>query len=256
MWKLLTSILADEIYDYLEKKMLLPEEQKGCRRKSKGTDDLLFIDKMILREVRMRKKNLAVAWIDYKKAYDMVPHSRIVECLGMVGVSEQIKHFLSESMKAWRVDLTCNNQYLGRVDIKRGIFQGDSLSPLLFVLLLFYYVISDKSESAYQFSSTKEKINLLLFMDDLKLYAKNEKGLDSLVQTVRIFSDDIGMEFGIDTCATLVLKRGKLTKFDGISLPDGTVMKVLIEEAVYKYLGVIEADQIRYTEMKEKVKTE
>ena len=124
------------------------------------------------------------------------------------------------------------------------------------MLLLFYYVISDKSESAYQFSSTKEKINLILFMDNLKLYAKNKKGLDSLVQTVRIFSDDIGMEFGIDTCATLVLKRGKLTKFDGISLPDGTVKKVLIEEAGYKYLGVIQADQIRYTEMKEKVKTE
>ena len=138
----------------------------------------------------MRKKNLVVAWIDYKKAFDMVPHSWIVECLGMVGVSEQIKLFLSESMKAWRVDLTCNNQYLGRVDIKRGIFQGDSLSPLLFVLLLFYHAISDKSESVYQFSSTKEKINLLLFMDDLKLYVKNEKGLDSLVQTVRIFSDE------------------------------------------------------------------
>ena len=57
----------------------------------------------------MKKKNLAVALIDYKKAYDMVPHSWIVECLGMVGVSEQIKHFLSKSMKAWRVDLTCND---------------------------------------------------------------------------------------------------------------------------------------------------
>ena len=239
MWKLLTGILADEIYYYLEKNMLLPEERKGCRRKSKRTGDLFFIDKMILGEVRMRKK----AWIDYKNAFDMFPHSWIVECLGMVGVSEQIKLFLSESMKAWRVDLTCNNQYLGRVDIKRGIFQGDSLSPLLFVLLLFYYVISDKSESAYQFSSTKEKINLLLFMDDLKLYAKNEKGLDSLVQTVRIFSKDIGMEFGIDKCGTLVLKRGKIRKLDGISLPDGKVMKGLIEGAGYKYLGIIQADQ-------------
>ena len=41
----------------------------------------------------MRKKSLAVAWIDYKKACEMVRHSWIVECLGMVGVSEQIKHF-------------------------------------------------------------------------------------------------------------------------------------------------------------------
>ena len=55
-------------------------------------------------------------------------------------------------------------------------------------------------------------------MDDLKWYAKNEKGLESLVETVRIFRDDIGMKFVIDT---LVLKRGKVTKFDKISLPDG-----------------------------------
>ena len=50
----------------------------------------------------------------------------------------------------------------------------------------------------------------------IKLYAKNEKSLNSLVQTVRIFSDYINIEFGIDKCAILVLKRGKITKFDGI----------------------------------------
>ena len=143
----------------------------------------------------MRKKNLAVAWIDYKKADDVVPHFWIVECLAMVGVSEQIKYFLSESMKAWRVDLTCNNQSLGEVDLEQGIFQGDSLSSLLFVLSLIpFTVILRKTESAYQFSSNKEKINHLLFMDDLKLYAKNEKDLESLVQTVRILGDDIGMK--------------------------------------------------------------
>ena len=103
----MTSILADEIY--LEKKILLPEEQKECRQKCKGIDDLLFIDKIIHQEVQMRKKNLAVASVDYKNAYDMVPHSWIVECLDMVVISERIKHFMSESMKAWRVDLTCND---------------------------------------------------------------------------------------------------------------------------------------------------
>ena len=85
-------------------------------------------------------------------------------------MTEQIKHFLSESMKAWRVDLTCNNQSLGGVDIKQGMFQGDSLSILLFVLCLIpLSVILRNSKRAYQFSSHKEKINHLLFMDDLKL---------------------------------------------------------------------------------------
>ena len=45
----------------------------------------------------MRKKNLAVAAINYEKAYDMVPYSWTVECLGL---SEKFKHFFSESMKA------------------------------------------------------------------------------------------------------------------------------------------------------------
>ena len=77
-------------------------------------------------------------------------------------------------------------------------------------------------------------------MDNLKSYAKNEKGLDSLGQLVRIFSNDIDMKFGIDKCATLVLKRREITKFDGISLHDRRVMKRLIEGAGCKYLGMLQ----------------
>ena len=47
------------------------------------------------------------------------------------------------------------------------------------------------------------------------------------------------MEFGKDKYAALILKRGKITKFDGISLPDGKVIKGLIEEAGYKYQGIL-----------------
>ena len=84
----------------LVKKKMLCVKMKRCTRKCKGTGDLLFIDKMILRVVQIRKRNLAVAWIDYKKAYDVVPAFWSVECLGMVEVSEQIKNFLYESIKA------------------------------------------------------------------------------------------------------------------------------------------------------------
>ena len=49
-------------------------------------------------------------------------------------------------------------------------------------------------------SESKEKINRLLFIDDLKMYSRSEKGLDSLEQTVRIFSENIGMEFRIEKC--------------------------------------------------------
>ena len=53
----------------------LPIEQKGCRRKSRDTKDQLLIDKMVLADCKRKHENLAMAWVDYKKAYDMVPHS-------------------------------------------------------------------------------------------------------------------------------------------------------------------------------------
>ena len=100
------------------------------------------------------------------------------------------------------------------------------------------------------FSESKEKINHLLFMDDLKLYSRSEKGLDSLVQTVRVFSKDIGIEFGIEKCAMLVMETGKIVKLVGIELADGKVMKSLQECESYKYLGILQADKFLEEKMK------
>ena len=74
-------------------------------KKDAGDADLLFIDKMIMREVKMRKRNLSMAWIDYKTAYDMVPHPWIIDCLETVGMNEKIRRLLAESTKSWRVEL-------------------------------------------------------------------------------------------------------------------------------------------------------
>ena len=68
-------------------------------------------------------------------------------------------------------------------------------------------LILRKVKAAYEFSESKEKINHLLFMDNLNFYSRSEKGLDSLVQTVRVFCEDIGVEFDIEKCAMLVMEK-------------------------------------------------
>ena len=93
-------------------------------------------------------------------------------------------------------------------------------------------------------------------MDDLKLYSRSEKGLDSLVQRVPVFSEDIGMEFGIEKCAMLVMEKGKTVKSVGIELPNGNVIKSLQEDESYKYLGILEADTFSEQKMKLNVSKE
>ena len=148
------------------------------------------------------------------------------------------------------MEQTCGAKAFEEVPITRGIFQGDALSPLLFVIALIPLThILRKANPGYGFR-TGETINHLLFMDDLKLYSKSESVLNSLIQTVRVFSKDIGMQFGIDKCAMLVMKKGKIVKSDGIQLPSDKVIKSLEEGESYKYLGVLEPDEVMVNEMK------
>ena len=87
MWKLLTGVIADQICAHLDQEKLLPEEQKGCRKGSRGTNDLLYIDRAVIQEVKSTNKNLAMAWIDYKKAYGstFVDYKMFLDLFGVAG---------------------------------------------------------------------------------------------------------------------------------------------------------------------------
>ena len=92
-------------------------------------------------------------------------------------------------------------------------------------------------------------------MEDLKLYGTNEKEINSLVHTVRLFSSDTGMDFGVEKCTVMVMKRGKLDKSEGIRLPDGRIIRSIGDDVEgCKYLGVLEADDIMHDEVKRSMK--
>ena len=93
-------------------------------------------------------------------------------------------------------------------------------------------------------------------MNDLKLYSLNEKGLDSLIQTVCAFGEDIGTEFGIQISAMLVMEKGKILKSVGIELADGKVIKSLQEGESYMYLGILEANKFLEEKMRLNVSKE
>ena len=122
----LTGIISEDMYYFMENENVLPEEQKDCRMKSSGTKDQLLIDKTKLKDCRKRRTNLAMAWIDYRKAYDFAPHSWILKCLDMLGIADNVRIFLEKSMKKWKLLLTSNGSDLRKVDVNRAIFQGDS----------------------------------------------------------------------------------------------------------------------------------
>ena len=115
----------------------------------------------------------------------MVPHSCIITAMGMVDVADSIKGLVKQNMNRWKTNLYADGKLLGSVPIRRGIFQGDSFSPLLFVIALLplTHILRDTG-MGYQLAKNGAKVHHLFFMDDLKLYGKNEKQINSLIKTM------------------------------------------------------------------------
>ena len=244
MYKILTSILSATSDSHLVNYNLLPSEQKGCRKGSYGCKDQLLINKAILEDTKTRKKNLSTAWVDYKKAFDSVPHNWVLKCLETYKISLDMKDFIKASMTKWKTTLTLTHDKgtisPREIKINSGIFQGDSLTPLLFCIALAP-LSSLLNESNYG------------YMDDLKTYAMSDEDQKGLPKIVKVFNDDIRMEFGLDKCAKAAFKRGKLAYIENMELDVGTTLQDLEQESTYKYLGVNEGDGIQHAKMKEKI---
>ena len=81
MWKILTAQIREEIYYSLISCGLFLEAQKGCHKGTRGTGYLLYIGQHILKETKTRTRIVVMAYIDYKKAYDMIKQSWVIDYL-------------------------------------------------------------------------------------------------------------------------------------------------------------------------------
>jgi hypothetical protein len=166
----------------MEDENLIPKEQKGCSSGTKGCKDQLLISKAILHECKSRKKNLSMAWIDYQKAFDRVPYSRIIKSLELIGINNKVISFTKKVIAYWRkcMCLHAEHKLIQTEDMKIEcrIFQGDSLSPLLFCICLIPLTEQlNKLNTGYEEHTTKTNFSYILYMDDLKLIAKSEEEL-------------------------------------------------------------------------------
>lgn len=156
-------------------------------------------------------------------------------------------------MSSWKTKLKLGERHSDSILTSREIFQCDSLSPLWFCLAMnplskmlnatkYGFLIKSATRHSY-------KLNHLLFMDDLKLYASNRTHLSKLPQTTKQFSDDIKMSFGLDKCATLDVKNGKCA--NSMIPQQNLLIKNLPPEEMYKYLGFQQQLVIEHSKEKE-----
>ena len=116
---------------------------------------------------------MSMACIDYRKAFDSVSQNWIIKFLELFKVSPMIVNFLKSNMLNWKTTLFLSyktgNLKSNPVNIERGIFQGYSLSSLLFCLALIS-LTTKFNRAGYGYKIGENNINQLFYTDDLKLF--------------------------------------------------------------------------------------
>ena len=138
MMKTYTGTLALLLDEHLNENNIIAPEQAGAKKGMWGCTDQLLINRVVTNEVTKGRRNVNMIWLDHKKAYDSVPHAWIIEALKLAKVPDNIIGAIQHLIRKWQTELnipTVNgNIRIGEILYKKGVFQGDYLSVILFIL--------------------------------------------------------------------------------------------------------------------------
>jgi len=145
-----------------------------------------------------------------------------------------------------------------------------NLSPIIFIMALVplshvvlnsqlgYRIKPENTNVVADGRNEKILINHLLYMDDIKLYARSPQELQRLIEAVKNYSDKMQMKFGLDKCKIVHVRHGKLqTDGEDHELPNGDKIETLCNEKnVDKYLGILQLNEIKHNQMKTELQSE
>lgn len=213
-YKLITSMLASLLREHSEKLHVLPPEQVAIRRGTWGCTHAMLLDQAVVADATNQKQRpLHIAWIDYAKAFDSVPHAYIKWLLASIGVPELMLKFISGLMGKWSVQYETRSPQgktsaSAPLSVKSGVLQGDSFSPFLFCLSMapLSHAITELglgyvSSAGGRSEVAKFHLSHLFYMDDLKVYSSSAENLDAVLNTVERVSAAISMLVNAKKCA-------------------------------------------------------
>ena len=244
MLKLYTSCINQFVQHHCESNNIITTEQAGGKKDVWGCLEQLLINKTVMDEAKHYRRSLVTMWLDYQKAFDSVPHQWLIKALQLAKLPQVIISALEHLITKWstNVHLQTTETTIISDEIKynRGIFQGDSLSVILFILCLNPLSFLLNKLVGYKMGpngNRTQNITNLFFVDDLKLFATNLTQMKSLLNVVTKFSNDIDMKFGLTKCAYLRIDKGKIVTSKEPIVMNNVAIDPVKEGDSYKYLG-------------------
>ena len=216
-----------------------------------------------MEEVKQYHRNLAVAFCDYKKAYDKVHHDWMLRVCKWIGIPDEVIELISNLMEFWKTRLEIwkkgEKKKSRWINISSGFLQRDSYSSVGFCVSEVQVCQLLQQSRGYRMGPPGNRDvsrTHSLFVDYLKVYQESHKILTDVNEVIVQASHDTEACYGVSKCAEIIFECGKIVRGEGLEILEERMKTIdLDENETYKFLGIEQADGIKTKKDFERVKS-
>ena len=239
--KLFTMLINSRLQSYLDENTLLGEEQAGFRG-GYSTLDHIFSLHCIIDLFLSQKKRLYCAFVDYRKAFDMIYRSSLWQKLLKLNIKGKVLNVIINAYNGAKSCIKLNRSTSDYFSCNIGVRQGENLSPLLFAIYLndleTHFVGNCNGINCTTNNDETEvyiKLFTLLYADDTILLSESAADLQSMLHILHNYCQKWQLTVNTDKTKIVVFSRGKIRNLPQISYGDETIEVV----SSYNYLGIL-----------------
>ena len=234
--KILETIIKDEVIDHLKRNNLYKHQHAFVGQRSCITQIIEALDTWT--SIMEEEDTLDSIYLDFAKAFDSVPHQRLLTKIKALGIEGKVLAWLDAFLSNRRQCVIVNGSTSGWSDVISGVPQGSVIGPVLFIIF-----INDMPNHINNFIS--------LFADDAKLFGKSTTPTDRAsiqedLNTLQDWSEKWQLSFNASKCKTLYL--GKENVRHGYSMASSSGQVTLEQTTCEKDLGVLVDDKLSFDE--------
>ena len=241
--KVFSSCVLQRLESYVNDEDILDKNQIGFRQKYSTLNHLVTLN--CYRDIMnfYNKGKFFCAFIDFKKAYDNVNHKVIKKIFKYIKLPRKIRNSILNSLKNNSVIVKTAQGFTGRIQIEKGVKQGDPMSPLIFNIVIEYIScfmnqVSEKKIEHFDFFKFFKqdiKLNHLLYADDVVLISHDEDQFRRTIFRFKVLSEMIG--FQVNENKSFFVNTYGIKELERVKIPGFTIHHAI--DNTYKYLGVM-----------------
>ncbi|KNZ58596.1 hypothetical protein VP01_18g12 [Puccinia sorghi] len=231
--KLLLTILASKISKNLEKKSFFSKAQAGFRKGQEAVAHVVGLSEILKRRSNNNQNTFAI-YVDFKKAFDRVPHEGLWAKLRQIGIHNDLVEIIKKGYDSSKIQCRLGDNLSDPFTREIGTRQGCPLSPLLFII--FVNDIFEQVTEGINVPGLNQRVPGLLFADDTLLFADNIEEIRTILERLESYCDKWNFALGHEKCGIVQYGPPDSLVKDlptEIQLRDGSIKFV----NTYKYLG-------------------